>query len=349
MIVGVSGFGSTGSGAVMDLLREYDEVSAGKNMELSFLYDADGVLDLEQALVKQPIRFYSGDSAIKKFKKIIYSYDLTRYVKRYMSVKEFRNISEEYINDITQLKIKGALWHYDRRQVNRFIYFFKYIIGGKYLRIYDKLGIEQPQKFWNHNMYIPVHDEKFYIATKKYTSKLLEVMCGKYKGILAIDQPFPSNNPELCFNFFEDECKAIIVVRDPRDLYLISKKLPYAWERRFTPTFNVDDFITYYKDQMDLIKNYSDNVLLVRFEDLIYQYDKEVAKIEKFLGLSSHDYPKKKFDPAFSIANTQMSLRYPELKNDILKIEKELNNYLYPFDVNKANLEAKTWAYKKED
>ena len=97
MIVGVCGFGSTGSGAVMDLLREYDEISAGRNMELSFLYDADGVSDLEQALVKQPIRFYSGDAAIKKFKKAIYSYDLTRYVKRYMSVKKFREISDEYI------------------------------------------------------------------------------------------------------------------------------------------------------------------------------------------------------------------------------------------------------------
>ena len=39
MIVGVSGFGSTGSGAVMDYLREFEEISAGGDMELSFLYD----------------------------------------------------------------------------------------------------------------------------------------------------------------------------------------------------------------------------------------------------------------------------------------------------------------------
>lgn len=36
MIVGVSGFGSTGSGAVMDYLREFEEISAGGDMELSF-------------------------------------------------------------------------------------------------------------------------------------------------------------------------------------------------------------------------------------------------------------------------------------------------------------------------
>ena len=51
MIVGVSGFGSTGSGAVMDYLREFEEISAGGDMELSFLYDPDGVLELEDRLV----------------------------------------------------------------------------------------------------------------------------------------------------------------------------------------------------------------------------------------------------------------------------------------------------------
>ncbi len=349
MIVGVCGFGSTGSGAVMDLLREYDEVSAGRNMELAFLYDADGVLDLEQALVKQPIRFYSGDAAIKKFRKIIYSYDLTRYVKKYMSVKTFRKISDDYINDLTCNKFEGALWHYDRRQANRLTYIFKYIIGGKYLRVYDKLGIKQPQSFFGHHMYLPVHDDRFYSATKKYTSRLLDTMCGRQKQILAIDQPFPSNNPELCFKFFEDDCKAIIVVRDPRDLYLLSKKNPYAWEMRFTPTFYVEDFIAYYRDQMNLIKDYSDDVLLVRFEDLIYDYENEVSKIEKFLGIKNHVAPKKKFDPAISIANTQIALRYPELKNDIDKIEKELPEFLYPFDSSRADLHAKLWTFKKDE
>ena len=33
MLVGVSGFGSTGSGAVMDYLREFDEVGAGRMAE----------------------------------------------------------------------------------------------------------------------------------------------------------------------------------------------------------------------------------------------------------------------------------------------------------------------------
>ena len=118
---------------------------------------------------------------------------------------------------------------------------------------------------------------------------------------------------------------------------------------RFTPTFTVDDFIEYYKDQMSLIRKYSENVLLVRFENLIYEYDSEVSKIENFLGISSHNKPKKYFDPAISIANTQMSLRFPKLEEDIKKIEEKLPDYLYPFDESRADLKAKMWVFKKEE
>lgn len=197
-------------------------------------------------------------------------------------------------------------------------------------------------------MYIPVHDERFYAATKKYTSKLLGEMCDEHNEILAIDQPFPSNNPEICFKYFEDDCKAIIVNRDPRDLYLISKTLSFGWEMRFTPTYNVDDFIFYYRDQMKLIKEYSEDVLFVQFEDLIYNYEKETTRIKEFLGLKDPTYPRKYFNPDISIANTQMMLRYKQYQEDILKIEKALSEYLYPFDISKANLSAKTWAFKKD-
>ncbi|WP_347145143.1 hypothetical protein [Phocaeicola dorei] len=348
MLVGVSGFGSTGSGAVMDYLREFDEVGAGRSMELAFLYDPDGVLDMEYHLILNPIRFYSGDAAIKRFKRIIYSYDLVRYVNRFMSVQKFKEISNDYIEDLIQMQWEGGLWHFDRRQVSKFDYWIKYLLGGKILRIFDKLHLEQPKNFLNHRMYIPVHDDRFYIATRKYTTRLLKEMCDTSKKIIAIDQPFPSNNPACCFKFFEQECKAIIVKRDPRDLYLISKKLSFGWERRFTPTHNVEEFIEYYKDQMDLIKEYGENVLCVQFEDLIYNYEVETQRIKKFLGLSGIQHAKKYFDPAVSIANTQMILRYPELKSDIEKIEKSLSKYLYLFDESKADLNARMWAFKNE-
>ncbi len=348
MIVGVCGFGSTGSGAVMDFLREFEEVSAGRNMELSFLYDPDGILEMENRLVKNPIRFYSGDAAIKRFRDIVYSYDLTQYVKRYMSLEKFRQYSEEYISDLIVTECEGSLWHFDRRRADTLQYILKYRIGGKYLRIFDKLHIEQPEKFFNHKMYIPVHDERFYTATRKYITNLLNEMCDFSKEIVAIDQPFPSNNPECCFKFFDHPCKAIIVNRDPRDLYLLSKVTSVGWEMRFTPTKHVKDFISYYRDQMSLLKYNTKNVLYIQFEDLIYEYDSTIKKIMEFLNICKHVSPKKHFDPSISIANTQLILRYPNLKKDIYRIESELSEYLYKFDESRADLSAKTWQFKKD-
>lgn len=348
MIVGICGFGSTGSGAVMDYLKEFAEISGGKNMELSFLYDPDGILDLEYRLINNPIRFYSGDVAIKNFKKLVNSYDLARYIKRFMSYQDFKRITEEFISEIIVMQWEGGLWHYDRRQSGRTAYFIKYWMGGKYLRIFDKLNKEQPQRFWNHRMYIPIHDNRFYNAVQKYTSSLLLSMCGETSKIIALDQPFPSNNPQCCFKFFNQSCKAIIVNRDPRDLYLISKVNSVGWEMRFTPTHSVEDFIIYYQDQMNIIQTNAPDILYIQFEDLIYNYDDTAKKINKFLNIENHIHPMEHFNPKISIANTQMILRFPQYTDDIKKIEASLPEYLYSFDESKADLKTKLWAFKDD-
>ena len=36
------------------------------------------------------------------------------------------------------------------------------------------------------------------------------------------------------------------------------------------------------------------------------------------------------------------------MKKDVERIENELSEYLYNFDPNKANLNAKLWAFKEE-
>lgn len=349
MVIGVCGFGSTGSGAVVDYLREFSaEVSAGKNMEMSFLYEPDGILDLEYNLIKQPIKFYNGDAALKKFYKLVHSYDLKRYTKKYMSYKSFIDICDEYINDLIETKWTGGLWAFDRRQVSAMGYFLKYFLGHKYLRIFDKFHIEQPQHFLGHKMYVPIHDERFYIATKKFTQRLLDLQCDHSKKYIVLDQPFPANNPSLCFHFFNDKCKAIIVNRDPRDLYIVSKKNQCGWELRFTPTYSVRDFVVYYRDLMHTRADRQENVLNIRFEDLIYKYDESTKTINEFLDLHNHLEPRRRFNPSVSIANTQMILRYPELQKDIEFIEKELKDYLYPFDESRADLSLKPWNFVEE-
>ena len=70
----------------------------------------------------------------------------------------------------------------------------------------------------------------------------------------------------------------------------------------------------------------------MRFEDLVYNYDEATKKVRDFLHLGDNPNPKSVFDPALSIANTQVWKRYPEYQEDIKYIEKELKEYLFDFE-----------------
>ena len=75
----------------------------------------------------------------------------------------------------------------------------------------------------------------------------------------------------------------------------------------------------------------------VRFEDLIYDYDKKVSEIANFLGFKDSDHINKKsrFNPDISIKNTQL-FRKNDYKDEIKIIEEKLSNYLYdfPYEIN---------------
>ena len=146
---------------------------------------------------------------------------------------------------------------------------------------------------------------------------------------VVLDQPFEGNAPEQSFPFFEDPY-AIVIDRDPRDLYLEYKFNNHP-DIKFGPRTTVDDFIVYYRNMRKKVKKH-DRVLRMSFEELIYEYDAAVKKLENFLSLGTHKYPKTVFDPAKSINNTQQIRNHSESIEDIKKIEKELSEFLFHFE-----------------
>ena len=81
----------------------------------------------------------------------------------------------------------------------------------------------------------------------------------------------------------------------------------------------------------------SKKILRIKFEDLIYQYDKTIDKIEKFMGFTKKDHirPLTRFNPEVSIKNTQI-FNAKEYQEETKIIEIELKKYLYnfPYDIN---------------
>ena len=333
MIVGVCGFGCTGSSAILDYLREYDNISLNEMVELSFLYDPDGVLDLENAICKTPIRYYSPDAAIKKFHRYMMTYDIRKYMARTMNEKEYVKIVEDYVNDITKTKWHGY-WHFDKRQLPFYQYMFKYVLGYKYMRVFDKLGCPIPKSYPNNAiMRVPVDTATFMDRTRRFLRDMVVGMgidVNFDNSIMVFDQPFPANKPQLVYDLFWDNCKSIIVNRDPRDLYTFVKKF-VRLEACWIPYQDCQSFIEFYKHQMSIC-DFDDSVLMVNFEDLIYDFDNTAAKICQFLGIEKQTHEVRYFKPEVSIGNTQLYKRYNEFADDIKMIEQQLPSYLYNFE-----------------
>lgn len=328
MIIGACGYGATGSSVLTDLLHEYDDVQIFDDFEFVISYRVDGLEDLEYHLMKQYAKNSSGDYAIKRFLEMSKCYK-TPFINKPCSGKKFYRISEEFINEIVQISYPGV----DTADIlggsilrNIFAFASKKIFMPK---IVEKITRRQSYLWPCRKMYYSVEPENFYDAAKKYTNRILESMGVDLTKPVCLDQPFEGNDPTQSFPFFEDPY-AVVIDRDPRDLYLSGKytKNPNI---KFAPKSNVDDFIIYYRNMRKHIQKH-ERVLYLRFEDLIYNYDESVSKLESFLRLGKHIRKKQVFDPERSINNTQLVRLHPEDASEIEKIGKELKEFLFPFE-----------------
>lgn len=334
MIIGACGYGATGSSVITDLLREYDDVQVVDNFEFWIAYCVDGLEDLEYHLMKQYSKGESCDAAIRRFLRRSKSYKVP-FINKPCAGNKFYEISRCFIEEITQFRFKGAYTadvctgHVFR---DVFAFAFKKIFMPQFI---EKI-LNKRTYLWPCGVkYYSVEPENFYEAAIKYTNAILDAMNMDKSKPICLDQPFTGNSPENSMKFFEDPY-AIIVDKDPRDLFL-SGKYSRDPNFKFSPISDVDKFIIYYRNMRKHTIS-SDKVLELRFEDLVYNYDKTLEKIEKFLNLGKHTRVKQIFDPSKSINNTQLIRLHPDERENINKIEEELADFLYPFE-NYKNIE----------
>lgn len=328
MIIGSCGYGATGSSVLTDLLREYDEVQVYDSFEFVLAYRVDGLQDLEYHLLKNYAKNSTGDYAIKRFLEISKCYK-TPLINKPCNGQTFFKISTQFIDEILQTSYKGV----DTADMlsgniirNIFAFASKKVFMPKILeKITKKTSYVWPCR----TMYYSIEPENFYEATRCYTSNILKAMGADISKPICLDQPFEGNNPTNSFKFFDDPY-AVVIDRDPRDLFLAAK---YSKDPnfKFLPKNDVEKYIIYYKN-MRKHNNNSERVLRLHFEDFIYNYEDSVKKIENFLHLGEHKKPKEIFNPSRSINNTQLIRLHSEDADAVKRIEEELPQYLYPFE-----------------
>lgn len=328
MIIGACGFGATGSSVVTDYLKEFDGVVVKDDLEFTYVSQPDGLVDIERAIMHPTGRTTGSIIAFRRFEDMV-NRRKSAYQIHGLSSDVFLKSAKDFIDAITMTKWYWTLYHKECR------YSPKHILR-KYM---EKKAIPAMERKYGHRASIwPMEEvrlsvcpDNFYDAAQKHVDELLKGMGLDQSKMIALDQPFSGSNPQACFPFFKDPY-AIVVDRDPRDLYVFGKT-KLMGKMHFFPIEDVDDFIIYYrclrKDRPYLQSN--PRILKLRFEDLVYEYDRTTSVLREFLHLPDNPHPKSIFDPSLSIANTQVFKRFPQFAEDVKKIEDALPEYLFDF------------------
>lgn len=322
--------GFTGAGAVIDLLSEYEELEViGNDDEFPIVYIPDGVEDLEYRLHTSPSRWRGADTAFYRFQKVVDYYSLPRMPLNTLCGGKFREISEKYIESLTQTSWAGST-EGDRKTEGSIFYFR---VRFKLQHTVNSVLKKKLLTFPVRTMRYSVLGDEFYGISRDYIAELISSMKRTDKKITVLNQPFAGDNPEKSFKYYNDP-RAIIVDRDPRDTYLFAKYRAKG-EAYWIPTEDVKAFVGYYRSMRENTPKVSyenrDRVLYIRFEDLIYDTGRTVSLIEDFTGAKEHSRPKTHFIPEVSKKNTNLSEYYPDEKENIEYITENLGKYLYDF------------------
>ena len=344
MTITTTGYYSTGSSAVYDLLREYcpctEEENGHNPIEHILLYMPNGLFDLEDKLLIGN-SIHRSDEAMNAFyqaMKDLYENNYQvfgNYKKRYG--KRFVDAVDKLIEDLTEYRITGN-WYYDYEMhfslahtaASTLNMICKQPVNANF---FENIGCRD--KFSdNVTRYAFPTEKVFYQKAAAFIREFFSMAQGNSQGVLLLDHLILPHNVFRLPRYLDgDELKVIIVDRDPRDVYIdIRKRQERDGE---LPPIPVDpkDYVGFWRAlrESERIVQLPKQVLRIQYEDLYYKYEETVSLVEGFCGFTpeQHKYPGRFFKP--SMAETYLNQYKTDRKwmTAIEYIEKNLQKYLY--------------------
>lgn len=335
--IAVTGYSGTGSSAVIDYLKGKKDftIALADNYEHVVLYYPNSIFDLKNKVIdnNDPLR---SDEAIKSFMNVqdyLYENDFGWFGSYEKLIgKQFREIEKKYLEHIIEGEI-DAFWYYNYKGV-------RFSLLKCFVQLMAKMLLKRPIYKWGRKyiiknekmLYSFIDEDQFLKYTKEYITEYAN-LCktdGLECNYIFDHLVWPTH---VNYDVFDETFYFIILHRDPRDLFFINK---YYWcsSKVKTPgtyPLEVHEFCKYFKALKRNLSKNSDHVLNVNFEDLVYKYDEEKKKINRFLGIEDDEDNLEFFDPKKSIVNTQVFIDKSEWKEELAIIEEELTEYLYDF------------------
>lgn len=305
-VLDLSGFVYSGKSAVSDLLREVTGFFVPpSDVEFDLLRVPGGLVDLKNAIEDwSPSR---SNAAFHRFVRIatiagralplhrkFFENDLA-YVARY---PEYFLILEQFLSNIVLLRWKTP-WPYQNIEDGHFQTFVRKITGRfgfiklRDFCLLDKDGfLAHAQKFTDRLLWSGVDRDKFETVVV-------------HNSLEAFD---PARNMDLYLN-----AKAIVVDRDPCDIYATAQVIEPGLRDRLNRYLNIcaghdiEIFIKRFNIYRSNIRENPD-VLRIRYEDMVHEYDNTVRSILEFLGVdpSRHVRRLQCFNPEVSRKNVGM-------------------------------------------
>ena len=343
-VIDISGFGHSGKTVVTGILKEFDNYSVSDpNFEFNLLRIQGGLLDLKNALVDNwsPIR---SDSAIRRYKKLIkrigpkanFFKPSTLFYSNGMNYDSFFNdkfteLSHNYIESLFDYKYQGE-WPYHGIEDSIYKQFIQ--------RFKQNIFFTKPKK---REIFVSSALD-FSYKTKKYLDQLFENFSQNKFNNIVLHNSFEPFNPENSLVLFNN-AKSIVVQRDPRDIYCSTIE---SEDKLFTPSFDKknshrnlkknflhSDDLTFFIERQKIyfqkvLLSKNKNILRLKYEDLIFDYDNQLKKIYNFLDENPtvHMNKQKYFNPLQSSKNVGLWKRFKNNKS-VDRIYNELSDYCY--------------------
>lgn len=331
--VNVSGFYYSGSSAMVDLLKEFKGFYEA-NAEMRFIRDPYGIIPMEQTLV-QHWDWINSSAAVSDFLTFMklsarpkglflpMGYGMEKNIS-----PNFMKIAEDYVNELTDFTYKMDFYHYKSKksfwkyQTDRYRWAIEHLTKGRL-------------KTANRNIetcyFAHPTQERFNGATRKFFNRLFEGhLNNDGETYIILDQAVPVNNTQVIHRYF-DKAKMIIVDRDPRDIFCDELKHDETLDKDNKTIEAARRYVVRSKAMRDGVVM-DDDIMKVRFEDLIIHYEEIIKRVLDFLGLSdeAHIEKKKFLKPEVSIKNIGIWKKYyNECKEAIDYISKELPDMCY--------------------
>lgn len=315
-VVSVQGFNYSGSGAVIDMLREYPkftvlgyvddpEDSGGftpKSMhmqEIDFIRLAGGIFEVEKFLDSN--NYFLNDALLNRMARCFESSSLYRYSP------EIQDLMYRFFAKLVGLKSTNL----------PFCYYNPYLVG-----LNESNDIYYLKK---------MKKEEYHEMASDFLCSVFNVFYQEGKEYLAADQLLADGD----YNYtrylqYIPNAKIIFVARDPRDTY--------AWAiMRDQPQMEhstVESFIQWYKYMYGNVNPSLeiDGCLIIRYEDLVLDYDIQEKRVHEYLGITNSDHVlrQKYFKPNFSKRFVGIYKSMPNLNKDYERIKLELFEYCNP-------------------